>query len=422
VSTFTSVASGTTGGTYAPVTSFQYQDVGIKVSIEPRVHHNREITLKLTVEVSNQGPSVSGGTGQPAQPTFATRTIESTIRLKDGETNFLAGLIQDTKTEQSTQTPFLSDIPILGRLFTNQTKGETRTDLILTMTPHIIRIPDITDEDLAPMWVGTQNNLTFRGVSPRIESQANVDPFTPATTAPAVGAQFRANAGGVAPGGMVTPQGNVPVEQGGGPANPFNPSNVTPAPQRAPRPQRPPGVEPQADLQPGAPAATAAAADTTATTSAQAASIAALLPVNSDQALRLSPRVGPQPATLALQPGEEKLWHVVGMDLDGLAADQLVLHFDPRALSVAEVMFGNAMVIDPSAPPAATIDSTNGIVRITATNGKPLVFNGGGDVLALRVRGGLSGDTILVMENPDFRNLAGGTVSAAVTGGRAKVN
>ena len=56
VSTFTSVATGGTSGTFAPVTSYQYQDVGIKVSIEPRVHHNREVTLKLTVEVSNQGP------------------------------------------------------------------------------------------------------------------------------------------------------------------------------------------------------------------------------------------------------------------------------------------------------------------------------------------------------------------------------
>src|SRR5581483_10382984 len=93
VSTFTSISTGTTSGSFAPVTSYQYQDVGIKVSIEPRVHHNREVTLKLTVEVSNLGAPVVVQ-GQAPQPTFATRTIESTIRLKDGETNFLAGLIQ----------------------------------------------------------------------------------------------------------------------------------------------------------------------------------------------------------------------------------------------------------------------------------------------------------------------------------------
>ncbi|MFZ2492247.1 MAG: secretin N-terminal domain-containing protein, partial [Thermoanaerobaculia bacterium] len=164
VSTFTSVATGQPNtGTYAPVTSYQYQDVGIKVGMEPRVHHNREVTLKLNVEVSNLGPK----TGD--QPSFATRTIDSTIRLKDGETNFLAGLIQRSTTDDETKTPFLGDLPFIGRLFTNTQKGELRTDLVLTMTPHIIRIADITEDDVAPMWVGTINNLSFRGVSPRME-------------------------------------------------------------------------------------------------------------------------------------------------------------------------------------------------------------------------------------------------------------
>lgn len=420
VSTFTSVATGGTGGTYAPMTSFQYQDVGIKVSIEPRVHHNREVTMKLTVEVSNPGQPVVVA-GQPSQPTFSTRTIESTIRLKDGETNFLAGLIQDTKTESNSQTPFLSDIPIIGRLFTNQQQSETRTDLILTMTPHIIRVPDITEDDLAPMWVGTLNNLTFRGVSPRIESQSNFDPFTPAS---ATNPAFRSGATGVTPpGGMqlvptggadlVTPQGTpIIIVPGAGPANPFNPSNVTPAP---PRPKRP-APKPEGALQPNDPAGIAASQPAAATAAVLA------LPENSDAALRLAPRIGPQPANLAVKPGEEKLWIVVGMDLEGLVADELLLHFDPRALNVVEVLFGNAMVIDSKAAPTATINSDTGIVRIKSMDGKPLQFTGGGSVIALRVRGGLSGETFLVMENPNFHDAHGGAVTAAVAGGRAKVD
>src|SRR5687768_3362504 len=101
--------------------------------MEPRVHHNREVTLKLTVEVSNQGTPVKFA-GQE-QPTFATRTIESTIRLRDGETNFLAGLIQHVKIQSATRTPFLGELPFIGRLFTNERKEENRTDLVLTMTP-----------------------------------------------------------------------------------------------------------------------------------------------------------------------------------------------------------------------------------------------------------------------------------------------
>ena len=82
--------------------------------MEPRVHHNREVTLKLTVEVSD----IAAAASADAPPSFNTRTIEATIRLKDGETNFLAGLIQDTQLTSSNKTPFLGDIPILGRLFT----------------------------------------------------------------------------------------------------------------------------------------------------------------------------------------------------------------------------------------------------------------------------------------------------------------
>ncbi|MGZ8811909.1 MAG: secretin N-terminal domain-containing protein, partial [Thermoanaerobaculia bacterium] len=384
VSTFTGIATGTTQA-YSPVTSFQYQDVGIKVSIEPRVHHNREVTLKLTVEVSNLGAPVKAA-GQPDQPTFATRTIESTIRLKDGETNFLAGLIQDTKQDSTTVTPFLGDIPVIGRLFRNESKNSQRTDLILTMTPHIIRIPDITEDDLAPMWVGTTNNLTFRGVSPRIESQIRTDPFTP--NAPRAVDQFGGNNPPNAATGNDNVNGNtgvpppVVVPSGGGPTNPF----TQPAPQ--PQPPPPPAVRPpqQGSLD----------------SSNSFAAAGASLP--SEAALRLSPRLGPQPANLLIKPGEEKIWPVVGMDLDGLTTTELLLHYDPRALDVMEIGFGGALRIEPKAPPVATINRESGTIRVTSSDGKPLAFLGGGEVVMLRVHGGLSGETYLVLENPDFRN------------------
>jgi general secretion pathway protein D len=410
VTTFTTaVQSGTSGS--LPATSFQYQDVGIKVSIEPRVHHNREVTLKLTVEVSNPGNPVKTP-GQPDQPTFSTRTIESTIRLKDGETNFLAGLIQDTKTEGQAKTPFLGDIPILGRLFTNESKTQLRTDLLLTMTPHIIRIPDITEDDVAPMWVGTTNNLTFRGVSPRIESQAGIDPFT-ATSA----AQFSNNPPNPQnlplndgePGNFVQTQtptntgGRPNVQGGNAPTDVFNkqPAPNNDIPQPIP--------EPQVKL------------DTTESPVKSAAMALTGAPASTMTASALSPRIGPQPVTLPIKPGEEKLWNVVGMDLDGLNTTELLLHYDPRSLDVNEVLFGSALAIDPKAPPVATINRDAGLIRITSSDGKPLVFVSGGEVLALRVHGGLSGETFLILEQPAFHTTAGAAVVSAVTGGRAKV-
>lgn len=161
----------TSGGNIIPITSFQYQDVGIRIDIEPRVHHNKEITLKLKIEVSQITGFQDAGGGQ-RQPIIGTRTIESTIRLKDGETNFLAGLIRSDETNSETGLPGLSDIPVLGRLFGKTTVDIKRTDVMLTLTPHIIRTPDVTSADLAPIWVGTESNLTFRGGSPRIESEA----------------------------------------------------------------------------------------------------------------------------------------------------------------------------------------------------------------------------------------------------------
>jgi general secretion pathway protein D len=167
-------------GTVTPITSFQYQDIGIKIDVEPRVHHNREVTLKLTVEVSNLGEEVSVGPNQTAV-TIGTRTITSVIRLQSGESSLLAGLIRRDQGEVITETPLLSDIPLLGRLFTNKEKSDRRTDLVLTLTPSIIRFPDITESDLAPMWVGTESQISFYGSrSPRIESgRAPRGPFDP---------------------------------------------------------------------------------------------------------------------------------------------------------------------------------------------------------------------------------------------------
>ncbi|MEO8032848.1 MAG: secretin N-terminal domain-containing protein [Acidobacteriota bacterium] len=431
VSTFSSVNTTGSGNTFAPVTSFQYQDVGIKVSIEPRVHHNREVTLKLTVEVSNVGAYVDAGAGQPKQPTIQTRTIESTIRLKDGETNFLAGLIQKTDRTTDTKMPFIGDIPVLGRLFNNSDKSHDSTDLVLTMTPHIVRIPDITEDDLAPMWVGTTNNLTFRGVSPRIESQSGLDPFnTPRATDqfgannPNAGLQLSSDG---EPGNYIRPEGhNAPTPNqitpstGSGPADPFN--------KPAPTPANPPS--PQANLKSGSAEAVTIAAQGTAPTDKFAATSTASTSGNSasngdstlaQMRLRLSPRLAPQPANMSIKPGQEKIWNIVGMDLEGLSSDQIMLHYDARTLNVVQVMFGPALSIDPKTPPVVTINEESGTIKLVSSNGKPLTFIGGGEVLMLRVHGGLSGETFLVLENPDFKDAAGVPMQSAIAGGRARV-
>jgi general secretion pathway protein D len=174
--------SNTVGSNIVPITSFQYQEVGITIEIEPRVHHNKEVTLKVKVEVSNINGFITGSGGQQ-QPRIGTRTIDSTIRLKDGETNFLAGLIRTDESSDSSGIAGLSEIPILGHLFSTKHANRSRTDIILTLTPHIIRNAEITEEDLLPIWVGTESNITFRGSSPRVESETE-GPFDTGNATP----------------------------------------------------------------------------------------------------------------------------------------------------------------------------------------------------------------------------------------------
>jgi general secretion pathway protein D len=165
--------SQTIGGNIVPITSFTYQNVGITVQIEPRVHHNKEVTLKVQVEVSQLAGSVSSPGGF-SQPIIGTRQIQTVIRLRDGETNLLAGLIRREDRDSRSGVPGILDTPILGRIFGNTDQSKTETDIVLTLTPYIIRIPDITEEDLATLWVGTEENIRLRGP---VRGVLGVSPF-----------------------------------------------------------------------------------------------------------------------------------------------------------------------------------------------------------------------------------------------------
>jgi len=134
-----------------------------------------------------------------------------------------------------------------------------------------------------------------------------------------------------------------------------------------------------------------------------------------------SPRIAAQPIHMAFKPGEEKLWNVVGMDLEGLTTAQLTLHYDPNALMVSDVAFGSALKVDPKTPPVVTINSQQGFVTIASSDGTPLTFNSGGEIATLRVRGGGTGESNLVVDSPALKNDRGELVASEVSGGRAKV-
>jgi general secretion pathway protein D len=152
VTTFTPIATG--GTPQQPITSFNYENIGVNIDIVPRTHHDDDVTLQLKIAVT----SISG-TGFGGLPTFGNREINTSIRLRDGETNMLAGLIRDDERTALDGIPGLSDVPLVGRLFAHNTKTVDQTDIILTLTPHIIRVLDLTEADLRPFRVG-RDSLT----------------------------------------------------------------------------------------------------------------------------------------------------------------------------------------------------------------------------------------------------------------------
>jgi general secretion pathway protein D len=166
-------SSQTVGGNIVPITSFTYQNVGITLQIEPRVHHNKEVTLKVQVEVSNLAGVTDLGTGVQ-QPIIGTRQVQTVIRLRDGETNLLAGLIKRDDSVSKSGVAGVVDIPGLGDIFSTRTVDRDDTDIVLTLTPYIVRIPDINEEDLQTLWVGTEENMRLRGP---VRGVMGVSPF-----------------------------------------------------------------------------------------------------------------------------------------------------------------------------------------------------------------------------------------------------
>ncbi len=144
--TFTPVAAG--GVSSQPVVSYVQQDVGIEVSIKPRIHMEKEVTLEMDIKITSLG-----GTGYADIPIINNREVKNVIRLKDGETNLLAGLLKDEERKTLKGIPGLKSLPGIGRLFSNYNTDIEQTDVILTVTPHVIRWVEVNEEDLKPLWV-----------------------------------------------------------------------------------------------------------------------------------------------------------------------------------------------------------------------------------------------------------------------------
>ena len=155
--------AGTVGGTgVSPLvsTQFQYLDVGVNIDITPHIHSDREVTLKMTLEIS----SVTGqqSIGGITQPIIGQRRIDHETRLADGEVNLLGGILEDSETQSMSGYPWLSRLPILKYLFAQDNKERTENEIVFAITPHIIRAQEVTEDNLRVIDVGTGNSIELR--------------------------------------------------------------------------------------------------------------------------------------------------------------------------------------------------------------------------------------------------------------------
>jgi len=186
------VAGGVAGGISPLVnTQFTYQDVGVTIDLTPRVHPNRDVSLKLKVEVSSHTSDVS--IGGITQPVISQRVIEDDIRLKEGEVNIVGGLIQRTESKTLEGWPGLARLPLLRYLFSHDKKEYQEDEVLIVLTPRIVRIPEWTKANLRPLYSGSETNVQVKRES---EIHAPVQQPPPAQAQPPAANQ---NMGAAAP-------------------------------------------------------------------------------------------------------------------------------------------------------------------------------------------------------------------------------
>jgi len=308
---FTPLATG--GANTNPLTSFNYRTVGIVVEMTPRVTIEGDVILDLSVENSTKGVDVNVA-GQNL-PSFGTRKVVTRLRLRDGEPNLLAGLLREDERKTLRGVPGVLRLPVLNKLFASNDSDIRTSDIVMLLTPRIVRTQEITAGDLSPIFIGTQQNLGLNGPPPLIAAPpepAPAAPAAPGAVQPAQPAQPGApnapppgGAANAAPGVSIIPPGSSPVPG-------------TTAVAAAPAPAVPGGNNPQgAGAPPPAPS----------TAIAPAGAQIIVTPPGGDF------RVGGGPYTVAIS----------ATNASRLSGLSLTLTFNPAAVRVRAVQEGSFM-------------------------------------------------------------------------------
>jgi general secretion pathway protein D len=367
VTTFTSTQAGTS--TFAPATSFQYRNVGVTLGLTPKVSAGGEISLELSAEFSLLGDDRNVGTGQNpiVVPTFLSRKVTGVLRLKDGETSLIGGLLQGREADTFKGVLGIQSIPILNKIFTSRQKQTDESEVLISITPHLLRAPKLTEEDLKSLYIGSEEIVRVPSARPPLFGLPEPEPEAAATPAPAP---------------TPFPPATAPIASAAGPAgtgaDPSMPSGAANA-AATPTPSPAPGAQGLAAAAP-----------------APGAGLSALI----------------RPGSIELGPGDEAAIDVVVLGARDITQVELVLTYDPSLLEGVEASAGTLLTLD-GVPVAADKRFEAGRARVRLTRSSPAT--GSGAVCTLRFRALKQGNGLLAVQSLLLTSPGGGarTVPAA---------
>ena len=347
---------GTGGVPSTPVTSFQYRNIGINVNITPRVFVDGVIELQLSLETSQQLDTRV--IGRIELPVFGTRTVNNVVRLQDGETNLIGGLISEETRRSVSGFPGITDLPLLSKIFSSNDDEVASSDVVFSVTPHIVRAPRVTEFDLAPLPMGTEQRIKVSGNRPRIFDAVR----------------------------------DVAVIEEEPPEPPEEEAATTPPlPLEPEAPSPPPGAGPTADAVPRPPG-----------------------PVTA-----LSVLFSPPLATLSV--GETLDVVLVGGGAQGLSAGDITLTYDAEALRVSDVQQGAFLTID-GRPVRFTPSFNPGQLRIEFERQDDTIgLRGSGHLARLTIEALAPGPTRVMSASGSLRNAAGESLPASFASMRIEV-
>lgn len=377
-------------------TTYDYKDIGIVLNAEPIIHLDNSSTVKMKLEVSTLGENL--GTADEPAYRIGTREAETYMTLRDGETAILGGLIRDDERNTRVKIPGLGDIPIIGALFTSYDDSAGRTDVLLTITPRVVRGWDLPTKAAREFYSGSENIYSDKPIFSDLTAPTGSSPAEPIAQ--------KSGAGSLSPAAAAIPA-----------------ASAMPASATASSPAAP--VTPKVDVGGIAPAvvATPAVSETPVVTAASETAPVSTVPTEGVASPPLSTPITLSPLLAFAEPvyevvmGREFEIKLVGQNLAGVTSLPVEVLYNPQLLNFVRGEPG-----DPAPQSfASKADVAKGLLQVKLSYAPGAGPKDNGVLARLILRGVKPGISYLVYRTPSITNAAGEPVNVQVRASRVVI-